>query len=56
MPEPGIAIRDYSGWDMVRYPGCGTVGDCEPAWVQAARDLEPKIINLPDIDQYQEQQ
>ena len=29
---------------------------CEPTWVQAARDLEPTLVNLPDIDQYQEQQ
>lgn len=53
--EPG-ARRDWSGWDMVRCPSEDPVGDCEPGWVQIARDLEPTIVNLPGIDQYEEQQ
>ena len=31
------------------------IGDCEPDWVQAAREPEPTIVDLPDIGDYKEE-
>lgn len=47
--------RDYSGWSLVRCPtAADRIPDCEPAWVQAAREFpalpDPvRITDLPDI-------